>query len=146
MSTRLYPSSRAKDFQKGKTMRHYDEYGNPTHEHEVLCLKSLELAVKVVKGNYISKVVVQYGEGHKGADFIVSFWGKKAKKKGQTIVKVWPIDHMDKKNEELVDYAIDEIELELVRQHLGWDRCTITNTNLEKFEDMMVLTFSVANK
>ena len=127
-------------------MIHYDEYGYPTHEHEMLCLKSLEVASKVINGGYISKVTIQYGEGHKGANFTVSFWGKKAKKKGKTVMKVWPIDHTAKRNEELVDYAIHEIELELVRQHLGWNKTTITYTNLEKLKDMMVLTFSAANR
>ena len=127
-------------------MIHYDEYGNPTHEHEMLCLKSLEVAMDVIKNGYISKVTIQYGEGHKGANIVVVFYGKKAKKKGQTSLKVWPIDHMDRKTAERVDYAIDEIELELIRQHLGWERTTITHTNVEKSKDMMVLSFSVANK
>lgn len=127
-------------------MIHYDEYGNPTHEHEMLCLKSLEVANEVLKKGYLSKVTVQYGEGHKGANVTAVFFGKKARRKGQTILKIWPIDHMDKKNEELVDYAVDEIELELARQHLGWDKVTITHTNVEKSENIMVISFSVANK
>ena len=127
-------------------MIHYDEYGNPTHEHEMLCLKSLEVAMDVIKKGYISKVTIQYGEGHKGANFVVVFYGKKAKKNGKTIVKIWPIDHMASKNAELVDYAVDEIELELARQHLGWDSLEITHTNVEKSQDMMVLSFSVARK
>jgi hypothetical protein len=111
----------------------------------MLCLRSLELANKILKGNYISKVTIQYGEGHKNADFSVVFYGKKAKKNGKTTVKIWPIDHMASKNAELVDYAVDEIELQLARKHLGWDEQEIRHTNVEKSEDMMVLTFSVAN-
>lgn len=127
-------------------MIHYDEYGNPTHEHEMLCLKSLEVAMDVIKKGYISKVTIQYREGHRSANFAVTFCGKGARKNGKHIVKIWPIDHMASKNAELVDYAVDEIELELARKHLGWDSQVITDTNVEKSPDMMVLTFTVVKK
>ena len=124
-------------------MIHYDEHGLPTHEHEMLCLRSFELANKILKGNYISKVTIQYGEGHENADFAVVFYGKKAKRKGRTVNIIWPIDHMASKNAELVDYAVDEITLHIARKHLGWDEQEIRNINVEKSKDMMVLTFSV---
>ena len=127
-------------------MMHYDEYGIPTHEHEMLCLKSLEVANDVIKKGYVSKVVIQYVKNHKEADFAVVFYGKKVRKNGKTTVKIWPIDHMASKNAELVDYAVDEIELELARKHLGWDKQVITDTNVEKSPDMMVLTFTVVKK
>ena len=127
-------------------MIHYDEYGYPTHEHEMLCLKSLEVASEVLKGNYISRTELVYGEDGLGVLFKVYFYGKKAKKNGRTVLKVWPINHMASKNAELVDYAIDEIELELARKHVGWDKTTIVDTHLEKNRNFMVLTFSIANK
>lgn len=134
-----------RDNERKTKMIHYDEHGLPTHEHEMLCLKSCELANKILKGNYISKVTIHYGEGHKNADFSVVFYGKKAKRNGKTVVKIWPIDHMASKNAELIDFTVDELELELARKHLGWDEQEIRHTNVEKSEDMMVLTFSVAN-
>ena len=127
-------------------MIHYDEYGVPTHEHEMLCLKSLEAANDVMKGDYITRLELVYGDGGMGVLFKVYFYGKKVKKGRRTVLKVWPIDHMASKNAELVDYAIDEIELELARKHVGWDKTTIVDTHLEKKRDYMILTFSIANK
>ena len=127
-------------------MIHYDEYGNPTHEHEMLCLKSLEVASKVLKGNYISRLEIQFDDTGRKATFKVCFYGKRVRRNGKTVLKVWPIDHIKTANAELVYYANDELELELTHKHLGWDEFAINETNLLKSTTYMVLTFSVKRK
>ena len=92
-------------------MKHYDEYGTPTHEHEEMVLKSLGLASEILKGGYISRI--ESGRVGKNGFYVeILFMGSGSGKR----VLPKSVDADFSEGWEVLEYALDEVELEVARK------------------------------
>lgn len=92
-------------------MKHYDEYGTPTHEHEEMALESLGLARDILKGGYISRI--ESGRVKKNG-FSVEILLTGSGRGKRVLPKT--VDADSREGWEVLEYALDEVELEVARK------------------------------
>ena len=102
-------------------MKLFDEYGRPTHEHEELALRGLEMAKEILDGGYVTSTFVNW-KSKTGAEIEVSLHGKRTKKGLSRKILPFGFDPETEVPEErfVISSAFDEIELELARRLTGW--------------------------
>ena len=124
-------------------MKHYNEDGTPTAEHERLCDRAIDLAEKIISGGYVSKM--EFVRQDKGVRFKVSLLGKMAKKNGKVTSRVIP--SKADLDSELVEYAMDEIEFMLVRRNFpDWKKTTITERCVYANDTVLIWDFVAYNR
>ena len=94
-------------------MKHYEDYGQPTHEHEEMVLQSLVVANEILKKGYISWFEVTY-TGKNKATIEVYLTGKIGSKKRPLLP--FNLDIGKAKDLELIENAFDTIELDVARK------------------------------
>jgi len=102
-------------------MKHYDEYGMPTPEHEELMRKSMQIAEDAVNGGYVSGVEILLStKTEKSVEMGVRICGKR-EKDGKW--RTFPTD--ENMEGDLLEWTLDEIEIILgekfIRPAFGWN-------------------------
>lgn len=126
----------------------YDSSGRPTELNEKISLRSLEMAKEILDGGYVTKVDMTYVS--KDAAVISVTMQGKLTKSGINKKKVLPFKvNPDTKSDlqrTLIEWALDEVELELGRRITGWKAGTISAQRLNLSTDGYVLdTFKVTH-
>ena len=126
----------------------YDEYGNPTQLNENISLRSLEMANEILNDGYVTKVDMTYVS--KDAAVISVTMQGRLNKSGINKKKVLPFkvkpDTKSAIQRTLIEWALDEVELEIGRRITGWKTGTISAQRLNLSTDGYVLdTFKVTH-
>lgn len=102
-------------------MKLFDEYGRPTHEHEELALRGLEMAKEILGKGYVTDVHLKWISSGK-VQIEVSLHGKLTKRGRTGKILPFGFDPETEVPEErfVISSAFDEIELELSRKLTGW--------------------------
>ena len=90
-------------------MKHYDDDGTPTYKHEMLVRRAYGLSTRLYEGGYVRHVRVT----HTGVDS-----GKFRIRLAERFPR--NLDWMARRNRELVEYAMDDLTLNVVRGRVGY--------------------------
>jgi len=127
----------------------YDEYGNPTQLNEKLSLRSLEMANEILNDGYVTEVDMSY-VSKDTAVVSVTMQGRLTKS-GINKKKVLPFrvkpDTKSGLQRTIIEWALDEVELNLGRRITGWNDGTVSVKRLNLSTDGYVLdTFKITRK